>query len=76
MNTGGLLVEIRNKVNELKTVIPFIWRTSPAPLKDPLNAFPKENWPGFKHLGTPVKKNGKNWLYTKVVFPAKKAGFP
>ncbi len=74
MNTVELLVEIRNKVKELKAVIPFTWHTSPGPLKDPLNAVPKDSWPAFKHLVTPVKKNGKNWLYTKVVFPAKKCG--
>jgi len=74
MNTEELLVELNNKVKELKTGIPFIWRVSPESLQDPLNASPKESWPTYKHLSTPVKKNGKNWFYTKVVFPAKKSG--
>ncbi|MEI7904116.1 MAG: glycoside hydrolase family 38 C-terminal domain-containing protein [Candidatus Firestonebacteria bacterium] len=74
MELSTVFKELENKRKELETGMSFVWQASPVPLKDPLNARPKKNWPLYKHLVTPVKKNGKNWFYTKIKFPENKCG--
>jgi len=50
------------------------WRYPPAAPRDPLRVRARRSWPVFRGGPGPWKKNGKNWFYSEVTFPARRCG--
>ena len=74
MKTAAVITALQVSRDQLNASIPITWRYPKRKPGNPLTAKPEKDWPVYKPGPGPWIKNGKNWYYGELTFPAHHCG--